>query len=125
MTLDADSIRDTEEHYRAAAGVVFRRLRGDASLRDFAERVGVAHTSLYAVERGATSPSIDTLARVGQTAGLSLAAILALILAELPEATPGSLSNVLEHAARLSDSQRTELRQFIGWLRWRDGERPD
>ena len=110
-----------EEQYRAAAGAVFRRLRGDASLRDFAERVGVAHTSLYAVERGEASPTIDTLARVAHAADLSLTAMLALILDEMTGVSPaGSLSGVLEAAAGLSEAQRAEVVAFSEWLGFRD-----
>jgi transcriptional regulator with XRE-family HTH domain len=124
MTISPDTIRAAEEQYRAAAGGVFRRLRGDASLRDFADRVGVAHTSIYAVERGDATPSLDTLVRVAQTADLSLAALLALILDEMRGPSPdGSLNGVLEASAGLSAAQRAEVQRFIEWLRWRDAER--
>jgi transcriptional regulator with XRE-family HTH domain len=121
MSTSPDTIRAAEEQYRAAAGVVFRRLRGDASLREFADRVGVAHTSVYAVERGEASPSIDTLVRVAQTAQLSLAAMLALIVDELSATAPdGTLSGVLAAVAGLSEEQRAEVMRFAEWLRWRD-----
>ena len=63
-----------EANYRAAAGEVFRRLRTERnwSYREFGERVCVAHTSLYTVERHETTPAIDTLASVAAACDLTL-----------------------------------------------------
>lgn len=119
-----------EARFRDAAGTVFRRLRSDRgwSLREFADRVGIAHTSLYAVERTAAIPSISTLAAVAEACDLSLPAILSLIIDELARDHPsssrdGSLASVVEAAAGLTDVQRQELAGFIDYLRFRDRAR--
>ncbi|HMM42817.1 MAG TPA: helix-turn-helix transcriptional regulator [Thermomicrobiales bacterium] len=116
-----------EARFRDAAGVVFRRLRADRgwSLREFAERVGLAHTSLYAVERNEAIPSISTLAAVAEACDLSLPAILSLIVDELARDHPASnrdasLASVVEAAASLTDGQRRELASFAEYLRYRD-----
>jgi len=119
-----------DDLYRTATGVIFGRIRRthNWSLRDFGERVGVSHTSLYAVERGEAAPTIDTLARVAAVEGLDLPAILALVIDELinlgdvdtVDANAGSLSNLITAAASLTGSQRAELLGFIEYLRHRD-----
>jgi transcriptional regulator with XRE-family HTH domain len=121
MNTDANA----EELYRQAAGAVLRRLRDEQgwSLRQFAEHVGVAHTSLHAVERGETTPTMDTLARVAASRGLGFPAILALILdeiiaRELPGQSP--LSALMETAASLSNAQLQELIGFVDYLKFRD-----
>jgi transcriptional regulator with XRE-family HTH domain len=121
-----DEPLNAENQYRLAAGAVLRRLRDDAgwSLREFAERVGVAHTSLYAVERGETTPTMDTLARVAAARGLSFPAILALVLDELiagSAQTIAPLSILIEAAARLDEGQVEELIGFIDYVKFRDG----
>lgn len=116
-----------EARFRDAAGVVFSRLRSDRgwSLREFGERVGLAHTSLYAVERNEAIPSISTLALVAEACDLSLPAILSLIVDELARDHPASsrdasLASVVEAAATLTDGQRRELAGFAEYLRYRD-----
>lgn len=114
-----------EDLYRGAVGAIFRRIRAEHnwSLREFGERVGVAHTSLYAVERRDNTPGIDTLARVAATIDLTLPAMLALINEELVGETrsePGSLASVVEAATLLTDTQRREILGFIDYLRYRD-----
>ncbi|MEI2618462.1 MAG: helix-turn-helix transcriptional regulator [Thermomicrobiales bacterium] len=116
-----------EARYRDAAGVVFRRLRADRgwSLREFGERVGIAHTSLYAVERNDAIPSVSTLAAVAEACDLTLPAILSLIIDELSRDHPASnrdhaLASVVESAARLTDAQRRELAGFADYLQYRD-----
>lgn len=114
---------DYENRYRLAAGRVFARLRAEQgwSLREFAERVGdVAHTSLYAVERGESTPSIDVLGRVAACFGLDLTGILLLIVDELdPE--PASLSDLFQRFRTLSAEQQREVGTFIEFVRYRDG----
>lgn len=114
-----------EDLYRGAAGAIFRRIRTARgwSFRDFGERVGVAHTSLYAVERRDNTPGIDTLAGVAAAVDLTLPALLALITEELIRenpADPGSLASVAEAATPLTDEQRREVLGFIDFLRYRD-----
>ena len=111
-----------EASYRAAAGEVFRRLRTERnwSYREFGERVGVAHTSLYAVERNETTPAIDTLASVAAACDLTLPALLTLIIDQMSGTTDGSVSSILQAAAGLSDAQRAELLRFVEWVRFRD-----
>jgi transcriptional regulator with XRE-family HTH domain len=113
---------DYENRYRLAAGRVFGRLRADQgwSLREFAERVGdVAHTSLYAVERGESTPSIDVLGRVAACFGLDLAGIMLLIIDELdPE--PASLSDLFQRFRALTPEQRREVGTFIDFICHRD-----
>lgn len=114
-----------EARYRAAAGAVVRRLRTDAggSLREFAEQVGVAHTSLHAVERGDTTPTVDTLARIGESRGLELPAMLALIVDAIddePAGDEGSLSRLLSAAAALTAEQVNEVLGFIDFITFRD-----
>lgn len=112
-----------EANYRAAAGEVFRRLRTDRqwSFRDFGERVGVAHTSLYAVERHETTPAVDTLAAVAAACDLTLPALITLIIDEMTGSGEASASAILQATATLDESQRLETLRFIEWLRYRDG----
>lgn len=111
-----------EAAYRAAAGAVFHRLRTERnwSFRDFGERVGVAHTSLYAVERRETTPAIDTLASVAATCDLTLPALLTLIIDEMTGAGEASAAAVLQATAALTDGQRGEVLRFVEWVRFRD-----
>ncbi|HUG15630.1 MAG TPA: helix-turn-helix transcriptional regulator [Thermomicrobiales bacterium] len=120
-----DTPPGAERVYRQAAGAVLRRLRTEAgwSLREFAERVGVAHTSLHAIERGETTPTMDTLARVAAARGLSFPAILALTLDEIISTTAvgaAPLSSLLESAATLSAEQVEELMGFAEYVKHRD-----
>lgn len=116
-----------EDRYRAAAGAVFKRLREKQqwSLRDFGEQVGAAHTTLYAVERGETTPGIDVLDRVAAAIGLDLVALLAMILDQLrtDEGSPGdSLPSLMYEFAELTQPQRAEALNFIRYLRYRDDQ---
>lgn len=109
---------DYERRYRAAAGKVFARLRNEQnwSLREFADRVGdVAHTSLYAVERGESTPSIEVLGRVAACFGMDLSGILLLIIDNLdPE--PTDLGRILTQYRTMTPEQREELGRFIEFL---------
>ena len=111
-----------EAAYRAAAGEVFRYLRTERnwSFRDFGERVGVAHTSLYAVERRETTPAIDTLAAVAAACDLTLPALLTLIIDQMTGTGDASASAILQATAPLNDSQRVEVLRFIEWVKFRD-----
>lgn len=113
---------DYEARYREAAGAVFAQLRSreNWSLREFAERVGgVAHTSLYAVERGESTPSIDVLGRVAACFGMDLSGILLLIIDNLdPE--PAGLSGFFNDYRKMTAAQRAEIDQFIAFLAYRD-----
>lgn len=115
---------DYEDRYRKAAGEVFSRLRADQnwSLREFAERVGgVAHTSLYAVERGESTPSIDVLGRVAACFGMDLSDILLLIIDNLdPE--PAGLGALFRRYRQLSTGQRAEVESFIDFIYFRDNQ---
>lgn len=118
-----------EDLYRGAVGAIFRRIRAERewSLRDFGERVSVAHTSLYAVERRDATPGIDTLACVAAAVDLAFPALLGLIIEELTRdssSPAGSLSSVVEAATPLTDEQRREVLGFISFLRYRDAARP-
>jgi transcriptional regulator with XRE-family HTH domain len=114
---------DVEQRYRDATGKVVGRLRAEQgwSLREFAERVGdVAHTSLYAIERGESTPSIGVLGRVAATFGLDLTGMLLLIIDELdPE--PASLSTLLQRLRLLSPAEREEIAAFLDFLEFRVG----
>lgn len=115
-----------EDRYRAAAGVVFKRLREGRgwSLRDFGEHAGAAHTSLYAVERGETTPGIDVLDRVAAAFDMNLAALMSLIIDELDgagESAVGSLPRLVVAFSRLTSRQRAEALTFIEFVRYRDG----
>ena len=113
---------DYEARYRTAAGAVFRSLRSEHnwSLREFADRVGdVAHTSLYAVERGESTPSIDVLGRVAACFGMDLSGMLLLIIDNLdPE--PTDLNKLLNRYRTMSASQRAELEQFVDFLEFKE-----
>ncbi len=127
--METDRAMTAEDRYRAAAGVVFRRLREQRgwSLRDFGEQAGAAHTSLYAVERGETTPGIDVLDRVAAAFGMDLAALLSLIIDQLDghrESSETSLPELVVAFARLDRKQRAEALTFIKYLRYRDGEEP-
>jgi transcriptional regulator with XRE-family HTH domain len=113
---------DYEDRYRKAAGEVFGRLRNEQgwSLREFAERVGdVAHTSLYAVERGESTPSIDVLGRVAACFGMDLSGILLLIIDNLdPE--PAQLSSLFNRYRKMTVGQQAEVGTFIDFIAYRD-----
>ena len=111
-----------EAAYRAAAGEVFHRLRTERnwSFRDFGERVGVAHTSLYAVERRETTPAIDTLAAVAAACDLTLPALLTLIIDQMTAPGESSASAILQATAPLSEAQRSEVLRFVEWMKFRD-----
>lgn len=111
-----------EATYRAAAGAVFHRLRSERSwsFRDFGDRVGVAHTSLYAVERRETTPAVDTLAAVAAACDLTLPALLTLIIDEMTGAGDASAAAILQSTASLSNDQRAEVLRFVEWVRFRD-----
>ncbi len=111
-----------EAAYRMAAGEVFHRLRTERnwSFRDFGERVGVAHTSLYAVERRETTPAIDTLAAVAAACDLTLPALLTLIIDQMTASGDASTSAILQASASLTDTQRAEVLRFVEWLKFRD-----
>lgn len=114
-----------EDRYRRAAGVVFKRLREERhwSLREFGERASAAHTTLYAVERGETTPGIDVLDRVAASFGLDLAALLSLIIEELDrqgEHSGTSLPELVLALSQLTEQQRAEALSFIDYLRYRD-----
>jgi transcriptional regulator with XRE-family HTH domain len=113
---------DYEDRYRKAAGKVFAHLRNEQgwSLREFAERVGsVAHTSLYAVERGESTPSIDVLGRVAACFGMDLSDILLLIIDNLdPE--PAGLSHLFRSYRTMPPDRRAEIEMFIEFLDYRD-----
>ena len=112
-----------EATYRAAAGEVFHRLRTERnwSFRDFGERVGVAHTSLYAVERRETTPAIDTLAAVAAACDLTLPALLTLIIDQMTGTGVSSAAAILQASAPLNDAQRAEVLRFVEWVKFRDG----
>jgi transcriptional regulator with XRE-family HTH domain len=115
--------QDAVAAYRAAVAAVLRQLRTARgwSYREFGERVGVAHTSLYAVERLETTPAVETLAGVAAACDLALPALLALIVDALqPGERNATLAGVLTAAAPLSDAQRAELLGFIAYLRFRE-----
>lgn len=100
---------------------MFGRLRAERgwSLRDFAERAGAAHTSLYAVERGEATPGIDMLGRVAGAVGIDLTGMLLLIVEELdPE--PGGFGEALKALQSLSPAQQREVLRFIDFLQYRD-----
>jgi transcriptional regulator with XRE-family HTH domain len=118
---------DPDDQYRTAAGIVVGRIRRNHgwSLRDFASRVGVTHTSLYAIERAETAASIDTLARVGVVEGLDLPGMLSLVIDEMlridgGDTTTTTLSDLLPEVMSLDASQRAELLRFIEFQRFRD-----
>ncbi|MEX2315441.1 MAG: helix-turn-helix transcriptional regulator [Thermomicrobiales bacterium] len=111
-----------EAAYRAATGEVFHRLRTERewSFRDFGERVGVAHTSLYAVERLETTPAIETLAAVAAACELTLPALLTLIIDTMSDAGDTSAAAILQASASLNNDQRAEVLRFVEWVRFRD-----
>lgn len=122
-----DRARSAEDRYRAATGAVFRQLRQKRgwSFRDFGEEVGAAHTTLYSVERGETTPGIDLLDRVATAFGLDLIALLSLIIDELNELDSNaseSLPQLVFAFSRLSAQQRAEALRFTEYLQYRDGE---
>lgn len=125
--METERVMTAEDRYRTAAGAVFRRLREQRgwSLRDFGEQAGAAHTSLYAVERGETTPGIDVLDRVAAAFGVDLTALLSLIVDELDRrqgSSGGSLPELVLAFSRLNPQQRSEALTFIEFLRYRDDE---
>ena len=115
---------DYEARYRRAAGKVFLSLRSEQnwSLREFADRVGgVAHTSLYAVERGESTPSIDVLGRVAACFGMDLGAILLMIIDQLdPE--PSDLDSLFRRYRTLSTNQRADLAAYIEFMKYKESQ---
>jgi transcriptional regulator with XRE-family HTH domain len=123
----AEPTISAEDRYRIAAGAVFQTLRNQQgwSLREFGERVGAAHTSLYAVERGETTPGIDVLDRVARAFGMDLQALLALIIDRLNDLQPAeqdSLPELIVAFARLPAAQRKEAKKYIDYLEYRSKE---
>jgi transcriptional regulator with XRE-family HTH domain len=123
----AEPTISAEDRYRIAAGAVFQTLRKQQgwSLREFGERVGAAHTSLYAVEKGETTPGIDVLDRVARAFGMDLQALLSLIIDRLNDDQPaqhGSLPELIFAFARLPAELRREAVQFIDYLEYRSRE---
>lgn len=124
--------------FRQAAAVVFRRLRSEGgwSYREFSERVGIAHTSLHAVERADQTPSIETLSLVAQACGVSFLDVLSSITAQVvveieaertspsasaADAAPAAMRiDLLRTVLALSTAQQAELLRFASWLTWRD-----
>ena len=127
--METERAMTAEDRYRAAAGAVFRRLREGSgwSLRDFGDHAGAAHTSLYAVERGETTPGIDVLDRVASAFGMDLTAMLSLIIDQLDDqrgSGGASLPELVVAFSRLSPQQRSETLTFNEYLRYRDREDP-
>lgn len=123
--METGQAMNAEDRYRAAAGAVFKHLREGRgwSLRDFGEHVGAAHTSLYAVERGETTPGIDVLDRVATAFGMDLEALLALIIDQLDdgrETSGESLSDLVLAFRRLTSRQRSDALTYMAFLRYRD-----
>ena len=76
-------------------GTIVRALRGDLSLRAFAERCGISHTSLDNIEKGydfrtgkPTQPKTATLAKIARAANVPLA----YIIGEETEKAPDEMS---------------------------------
>ncbi len=123
--------------FRRAAAVVFRQLRTERgwSYREFGERVGIAHTSLHAVERADQTPSIETLSMLAQASSVSFLDLLSRIISEvhrLAAADAGAGTDVdanraamlrfdlLQAAQALQPEQQEELARYAAWLAWRD-----
>jgi len=123
----AEPTISVEDRYRIAAGAVFQTLRNQQgwSLREFGVRVGAAHTSLYAVERGETTPGIDVLDRVARAFGMDLQALLAMIIDRLNDLQPAendSLPELIVAFARLPAELRKKALQYIDYLEYRSRE---
>lgn len=121
--------------FRRAAAVVFRQLRTERgwSYREFGERVGIAHTSLHAVERADQTPSIETLSLLAQASSVSFLDLLSRIIAEVHRlaAADASAETDANHAAMLrfellraaqtlQPEQQEELTRYAAWIAWRD-----
>jgi transcriptional regulator with XRE-family HTH domain len=116
-----------EDRYRIAAGAVFQTLREQQgwSLREFGERAGAAHTSLYAVEKGESTPGIEVLDRVASAFGMDLQALLSLIIDRLNVLQPApsdSLPELILTFQRLPAELRREVLKYIDYLEYRSRE---
>jgi hypothetical protein len=77
--------------------------------------------SSVSVSASRTPRSIDTLARVAEACGMTLRAIMALILDDLRvEGDNPTLASVVEAAASLTDQQRADVLCYIDYVRFRD-----
>lgn len=63
-------------------GKAVRQLRGGLSLRDFAQKCGISHTSIDTIEKGydfrtkkPTQPKLATLSKIAEACGVPLAHI--------------------------------------------------
>ena len=70
-------MRSTEE-----IGKTVRQLRGNSSLRDFAQKCGISHTSIDTIEKGydfrtkkPTQPKLATLSKIADACGVPLSHI--------------------------------------------------
>ena len=64
-------------------GLIVRELRGELSLRAFARKCGISHTSLDNIEKGIdfrtgkpTQPKVSTLLKIAKAANVSLSYII-------------------------------------------------
>jgi transcriptional regulator with XRE-family HTH domain len=69
---DALTAIDNGVDLRRSVGALFEHARGDVSLRDFAEKVGMAHGTLHQFEQGRDNPTLDRLERMARLYGLRL-----------------------------------------------------
>jgi len=61
-------------------GAIVRRARGAASLRQFAQLVGVSHVQIRNWETGAQRPPVETLARLAASKSAKVRAMVSLLL---------------------------------------------
>ncbi len=86
-------------HYLAAAGDVFRQLRGDRKQVEIAQVASIAQASLSRYEQGATAPDVVELRRLAHAFGLTAPELIALI-EQMYERVPPPAQEPSRKAAR-------------------------
>lgn len=78
--------------YKNLLGNKIKELRGDTSLRDFAEKIGISHTYLSSLEKGVdprtnkpVNVTADTIIRIGDKLGINPHELFALDLEDKSE----------------------------------------
>ncbi len=101
-------------------GDIVRRLRGDASLREFAQKCDVAHTTLDNIEKGydprtskPTQPKVATLQKIANAAKVSLSYIIGDEKTQTPPPLSEGEQKLLELFKEVPEEQQGMLLEMI------------
>lgn len=100
-------------------GQQVRELRLDRGLTQaqLAELVGVAWATIQRIEKDKTTPSLSLLAKVAQTFGVTVSALL-------PQTDPPTIEEWLYKKGFTEDSVK-QILQYMAFVRWRESLPPD